>query len=64
MSCQSLFSGKNKKNIINLASAESTRRVVKVKSYCFTVTLIQQYLDTSIGHEKDLFKYQDKYGRN
>ena len=32
MSCQSLFSGKNKKNIINLSSAESAQRMVKVKS--------------------------------
>ena len=29
MKCQSLFSGKNEKNIINLSSAESARRVVK-----------------------------------
>ena len=27
-----LFSGKNKKNIINLSSAENAQRVVKVKS--------------------------------
>ena len=31
MKCQSLFSGKNKKNIINLLSAEFAQRVVKVK---------------------------------
>ena len=31
MKCQSLFSGKNKKNIINLSSAEFAQRVVKVK---------------------------------
>ena len=30
MKCQSLFSVKNKKNIINLASAESAQRVMKV----------------------------------
>ena len=29
MKCQSLFSRKNKKNIINLSSAEFTKRVVK-----------------------------------
>ena len=32
MKCQILFSGKNKKNIINLSSAENAQRVVTVKS--------------------------------
>ena len=31
MKCRILFSGKNKKNIINLSSAENAQRVVKVK---------------------------------
>ena len=31
MKCQILFSVKNKKNIINLSSAENTKRVVKAK---------------------------------
>ena len=31
MKCQTLFSGKNKKNIINLPSTENAHRVVKVK---------------------------------
>ena len=31
MKCQIMFSGKNKKNIINLSSAELAQRVVKVK---------------------------------
>ena len=31
MKCQILFSGKNKKNIINWPSAENAQRVVKVK---------------------------------
>ena len=31
MKCQILFSGKNKKNIINMSSAENAQRVVKVK---------------------------------
>ena len=31
MKCQSLFSGKIKKNIINLSFAESAERAVKVK---------------------------------
>ena len=30
MKCQILFSGKSKKNIINLSSAENAQRVVKV----------------------------------
>ena len=30
MKCQTLFSGKNKKNIINLPSTENAHRVVKV----------------------------------
>ena len=30
MKCQNLFSGKNKKNIINLSSAELAQGVVKV----------------------------------
>ena len=33
MKCQILFTGKNKKNIINLSSAENAQRVVKVKTY-------------------------------
>ena len=33
MKCQILFSGKNKKNITNLSSAELAKRVVKVKIY-------------------------------
>ena len=31
MECQILFSGKNKKNIISLLSAENAQRVVKAK---------------------------------
>ena len=31
MECQILFTGKNKKNIINLSFAENAHRVVKVK---------------------------------
>ena len=31
MKCSTLFSGKNKKNIINLPSTENAHRVVKVK---------------------------------
>ena len=32
MKCQIPFTGKNKKNIINLSSAENAQRVVKVKN--------------------------------
>ena len=32
MKCQILVSGKNKKNIINLSSAENAQRVVEVKA--------------------------------
>ena len=32
MKCPILFSGKNKKNIINLSSAENAQRVVKVNN--------------------------------
>ena len=33
MKCQSLFSGKNRKNIINLSSAEFAQRMVRVTPY-------------------------------
>ena len=33
MKCQSLFSGKNKKNIINLLSAEFANSMVKIKGF-------------------------------
>ena len=33
MKCQILFSEKNKKNIINLSSAENAQRVVRLKRY-------------------------------
>ena len=36
MKCQILFSGKNKKNIINLSSAEYVQRVVKIKGSWYT----------------------------
>ena len=32
MKCQSLFSGKNKKSLINLLSAEFTQRILKFKN--------------------------------
>ena len=35
MKCQILFLLKNKKNIINLSSAENAQRVVKVKRQLF-----------------------------
>ena len=36
MKCQFLFSGKNKKNNINLSSAEIALRVVKIKTVLCT----------------------------
>ena len=33
MKCQSLFSGKNRKNIAKLLSAELAQRVVEIKDY-------------------------------
>ena len=38
MKCQNLFSGKSKKNIINLSSSELAQRVVKVKSHSVPLT--------------------------
>ena len=35
MKCQILFSGKNKKNIINLSPGENAQRVVKVNLTCY-----------------------------
>ena len=48
MKCQILFSGKNKKNIINLYSADLARRVVKVN---WTSRLLQaaNYSSTGVG---------------
>ena len=40
MKCQILFSGKNKKNIINLSSAENAQRVVKVNESILSKTSI------------------------
>ena len=45
MTCRSLFSGRNKTNSINLPSAESTKRVVKVK-----------YLDTTFFYNYILLR--------
>ena len=41
MKCQILFSGKNKKNIINLPSAENAQRVVKVNFLTFCGTDVE-----------------------
>ena len=37
MMCQILFLGKNKKNIINLPTAEFDKRVVKVSEACYSI---------------------------
>ena len=43
MKCQILFSGKNKKNIINLLSAELAQRVVKVKYNLLTFLILVRF---------------------
>ena len=48
MKCQILFSGKNKKNIINLSSAENAQRVVKVKKLFMTLKSSNQNIFTVI----------------
>ena len=44
MKCQILFSGKNKKNIINLSSAENVQRVVKVNMQHDTTLLMKAHV--------------------
>ena len=48
MKCQILFSGKNKKKIINLSSAENAQRVVKVKK-----------LKSKVENPTPLFLYEE-----
>ena len=48
MKCQILFSGKNKKNIINLSSAENAQRVVKVNPI-----LVTKPLKALLAHSAD-----------
>ena len=55
MKCQILFSGKNKKNIINLSSAELAQREVKVKYEGCSKWIAYFYLETSN------FKLAQKY---
>ena len=40
MKCQILFSGKNKKNVTNLSSADLAQRVVKVNTFWSTEEII------------------------
>ena len=44
MKCQILFSGKNKKNIISLSSAENAQRVVKVKKAEIRTNILELFL--------------------
>ena len=58
MKCQILFSGKNKKNIINLPSAENAQRVVKVKAirlcaYDVSENNIAAYMYTCAQSDQD-----------
>ena len=48
MKCQILFSGKNKKNIINLSSAENAQRVVKVNPLSLVLQLMIDYNRSSV----------------
>ena len=48
MKCQILFSGKNKKNIINLSSAENAQRVVKVNLNQIIILPIHLSLKTDV----------------
>ena len=56
MKCQILFSGKNKKNIINLSSAENAQRVVKVKQHKYDHLGVWYYVRDHVicykGHAK------------
>ena len=49
MKCQSLFSEKDKKNVINLSSAESAQRVVKVKMISANIFRVIMVCKTKIG---------------
>ena len=48
MQYQNLFSGKSKKNITNLSSAESAKRVVKVKLLPFAKLLASNWQGNKI----------------
>ena len=56
MKCQILFSGKTKKNIINLSSAEMAQRVGKVKYYPLSVVLFVFFFLNAIMNI-DVFKF-------
>ena len=54
--CQSLFSGKNKKNTINVSSAEWAQRVAKIKpKFCIQV-LISYYVWTRFPTNPSYFE--------
>ena len=55
MKCQSLFSGKHKRNIINLLSAEFAQRMIKVN--VLLVVYIIRYWSYSVNiHQSLLIK--------
>ena len=56
MKCLILFAGKNKKNIINLSSAENAKRVVKVKFMLQGVCVAAKYLVANIRTLHDVSK--------
>ena len=48
MKCQILFSGKNKKNFIDLSSAENAQRVLKI--FLLVWPILSQMFDISRFH--------------
>ena len=58
MKCQILFSGKNKKSIIRLSSAEFTQRAVKVK-----ITNAKALLQVSLAIENILHVNKNKISK-
>ena len=57
MKCQIPFTGKNKKNIINLSSAENAQRVVKVKQFVYLVPQIQYHTVYTLAVRVLVFGY-------
>ena len=58
MKCQILFSGKNKKNIINLSSAEFANWVINVKLYYINYILVNNHSKiTTLTKRRNLLKH-------
>ena len=52
MKCQIPFTGKNKKNIINLSSAENAQRVVKVKRADILLFVLSSAYESHVYHNQ------------